>query len=167
MSHPSTANVRQPTPQKLFRDRPRWNDLRGFGNSIVAKSTIAIPLLGYMLLFNDKVVAYLRLHSDFCQGGGCTASWQLYFFYFACCFIALGSSLYAAFCPQLIKRHKDAATFFKSEKAFHLHPLNLSHLFGVIEQVKGSPAIDNFDLKTALLARGSGMSIDHVNMLAE
>lgn len=153
-------------PQRLFRDRPRWNDLRGFGNSVVAKATIAIPLLGYMLLFNDKVIAYLRLHTDFCQGSGCSPSWRLYFFYFGCCFIAIGSSLYAAFCPQLIKRHKDAASFFESEKAYHMHPLSLRHLFDVIEHVKGAQAIDNFNLKDTLLTKGSGLSIDHVNMLA-
>src|ERR1051325_8141903 len=128
-------------------DRPRWNQLRGFGNSVVAKSTIGIPILGYLLIFNNEVVKLLTLHSDFCSGNSCAPSWRLYCFYFGCCLIALGSAVYAVFCPSLIKKYKDAATFFRSDKEFFAEPTSLAHLFDVIEKAKGKPANDPLSLK--------------------
>ena len=152
-------------PQRL-RDRPRWNQLRGIGNSAIAKSTIAIPILGYMLIFNDRVVSYLQIHTDFCQSSGCGVSWRLYFFYFGCCFIALGSAVYAVFCPALIKKHKDASAFFAEEKDFLSHSSSLGHLLGRIEEVKGSPASDPGNVLKDLVARNEGVRSNNMNMLA-
>lgn len=43
----------------------RWSVLRRLGNSTIAKATIAVPLVGYLLLFNGEIVKFLSLHTDF------------------------------------------------------------------------------------------------------
>jgi hypothetical protein len=152
-------------PQPLHM-RPRWNELREIGNSRIAKSSAAIPIVGYMLIFNDEVVRYLRIHTDFCQGTACGATWRLSYFYFGCCFIALGSALYAIFCPSLIKKYKNALTFFEAEKEYLSHSTNLIHLFSRIRSVKGADPDDPNDLLNTVVAKNDGLTRERFNILA-
>jgi hypothetical protein len=160
----------EPTPGVLVNEpfylRPRWNQIRDIGNSTIAKSSLAIPVIGYLLIFNEHVVDYLRIHSDFCRGSSCESSWRLYFFYFGSCFFAIGSLLYAGFCPVLIKKYKDAAAFFEAEKEFLSHSTKIAYLFARIEEVKGSPYKDHLGTLQSLVGANEGLSSRNFNLLA-
>jgi hypothetical protein len=130
----------------------RWNRLRVIGNSTVARSTIAIPIIGYFIIFNSYVVDYLQLHTAFCQGSACGVSWRLYLLYFGACSFALGAALYGLYCPTIVKEYAGASEYFEAEKAYFTQPSNLRYLFKLIEQTKGEPAEDPRRLATEVVA---------------
>jgi hypothetical protein len=147
--------------------KARWGKLRLLGNSHIAQSTIAVPILGYFILFNADVVEYLRLHSDFCQGKGCRVSWRLYFIYFGCFFVAIGAAIYGLYCPAVAKIYPGASDFFEAEKTYFSAPSNLKYLFDLIEEEKGAPAVDNFQLKTHIIEARAAVNAAHVQTIAE
>ncbi|WP_105404040.1 hypothetical protein [Neorhizobium sp. T7_12] len=114
--------------------KTRWSVLRGLGNSPVAKATIAVPLVGYLLLFNAEIVKYLNLHADFCKPAGCSSSLRLFLLYLGCCSIAIGAALYNLRCPTLIKKYDSAAAFFGVERDYFCQPRNLQYLLDLIEK---------------------------------
>ncbi|WP_137930460.1 hypothetical protein [Mesorhizobium comanense] len=117
----------------LLDHQSRWSVLRRLGNSPVAKATIAVPLVGYLLLFNAEIAKFLRLHSDFCQPAECVPSLRLFLLYLGSCSIAVGAALYSLRCPALIKKYDSAAAFFDAEKAYFCQPRNLEYLLRLIE----------------------------------
>jgi hypothetical protein len=151
----------------VFDFKSRWGKLRLLGNSSIAQSTIAVPILGYFILFNSDVVEYLRLHTDFCQGKGCGISWRLYFLYFGCFFVAIGASVYGLFCPTIAKIYPGASDFFEAEKTYFSGPSNLKYLFDLIEKEKGGPVADPFQLKTHIIAAHAALNAAHVQALAD
>jgi hypothetical protein len=56
---------------------PLWVRLRFVSNSTAAKATILVPLIGYLILFNEKVVEFLNLAKDIGSHGGAEASYRL------------------------------------------------------------------------------------------
>jgi hypothetical protein len=50
-------NIRDRTVPDVLR----WTVLRDIGNSAPAKLTILIPLVGYLIIFNEHVLKYLEL----------------------------------------------------------------------------------------------------------
>ena len=116
---------------RLFGKEPRWNDLRRIGNSSIARASVAVPILGYLILFHSDLINYLKLHSSFCQD--CQVPWRLHLLYFACCSFALGQVVYAWRCPQVIKSYQTGRDFFEAEHVYFCHPQNLQYLFGMFE----------------------------------
>src|SRR5262245_23714640 len=111
-----------------FVDRhSSWDKLRTLGNARLVKLTVLVPLIGYMILFNDQLLRYLELsspyfHDAFIGGevagtGGLSLSlaYRLYLFYFGFTFLALGALLYEFRCPWQVKRHGTAAEFVRVE----------------------------------------------------
>lgn len=113
--------------------KSRWSVLRGLGNSPVARATTAVPLVGYLLLFNREIVEVLSLHVDFCQPATCGPSLRLLLLYLGCCSIAVGAALYSWKCPTLIKKYDSAAAFFEAEKTYFSQPLNFDYLMKLIK----------------------------------
>ncbi|RWX13010.1 hypothetical protein EHI45_16230 [Rhizobium leguminosarum] len=111
----------------------RWSVLRRLGNSTIAKATIAVPLVGYLLLFNGEIVKFLSLHTDFCRPASCGPSLRLLLLYLGCCLIAVGAALYGLKCPALIKKYDSAAAFFEAEKVYFCQPRNLDYLLKLIK----------------------------------
>jgi len=145
----------------------RWGKLRLIGNSSIAQSTIAVPILGYFILFNSDIVEYLRLHTDFCVGKACGVSSRLYFLYFGCFFIAIGASVYSTMCPTVAKIYPGASDFFEAEKAYFSGPNNLKYLFDLIQKQKGAPAEDPFDLRIHIVGSRAALNSAHVHALAD
>jgi hypothetical protein len=89
-----------------------WTKLREIGNSPAVKLTIAIPLVGYLILFNESVLHYLDLSRELfgqprtAGESGAHVSWRLLVLYFGLCFIAVGAALYAWHCPDEIKSYR-------------------------------------------------------------
>ena len=40
---------------------PLWDKLRSVSNSTAAKATILVPVIGYLIIFNEKIVEF-ELH---------------------------------------------------------------------------------------------------------
>lgn len=152
---------------EVLNVKSRWGKLRLLGNSSIAQLTIAVPILGYFILFNSYVVEYLHLHTDFCQGKGCDVSWRLYFLYFGCFFVAIGASVYGLFCPTVAKIYPGASDFFEAEKTYFSGPNNLKYLFDLIEKEKGAPAADPFQLRTHIIDAHAALNSAHVQALAD
>jgi hypothetical protein len=87
-----------------------WSMLRPVGNSLVVKLTIIIPVIGYLIIFNDKLAGYANLIKEF--GGndrlGLSVSPRLFQIYFGLCFVAIASAVYSLACPSIIKRYPSA-----------------------------------------------------------
>lgn len=82
-----------------------WSRFNGISNSTAARMTILIPLVGYLILFNDKVSQYLHLVREI--GGNPDSSVaispRLLLIYFGLCAIALGVIIYGWLCPAGVK----------------------------------------------------------------
>jgi hypothetical protein len=97
---------------------PRWSALRGFGNSPPAKATILIPLIGYLVIFNDKIVQFLELSSQITGASGtygASISPRLLFIYFGLTLIALGTAIYSMRCPAEVKYYGSSAAYVRGD----------------------------------------------------
>jgi hypothetical protein len=96
--------------QDLFAEvfsRP-WSDLRGISNSYAATSTVLIPLVGYWVIFNESVVRWLNLAREFVGAPAADhISSRVLWLYVALCAIALGTLIYAKWCPLEVKKYGD------------------------------------------------------------
>jgi hypothetical protein len=84
----------------------RWTNLRAIGNSGAVKSTLLIPIIGYILIFSPKVAEFLDIGSFLGTGKESYAGavpTRLLITYFGLCLLAAGSALYIFFCPAEIK----------------------------------------------------------------
>jgi hypothetical protein len=112
---------------KVIDHLSHWDQLRSIGNSRLVKLTILVPLLGYMILFNEQLVRFLELASpyfrDFLFRSGDqpadTSTWslayRLYCFYFGFTALAVGALIYEFRCPRLVKLYGSAAEYFSVE----------------------------------------------------
>jgi hypothetical protein len=93
--------------QNLLKElvsRP-WSDLRGVSNSYAAKSTILIPLIGYWVIFNESFVRWLNLAREFVGAHTIDRiSPRILWLYVALCAIALGTLVFAKWCPREVKK---------------------------------------------------------------
>src|ERR1041385_1787909 len=96
--------------QNLFTEifsRP-WSDLRGISNSYAAKSTILIPLIGYWVIFNERIVKWLDLAREFVGAPVVDhIPSRILWLYLALCAVALGTFIYALRCPPEVKKYGD------------------------------------------------------------
>jgi hypothetical protein len=110
------GHLEMPMRLGLLRDvleRP-WTDLRAISNSYAARATILIPLIGYLVLFNDNVIHYLEIARELdpaANPGRISA--RLLWVYFGLCTVSVGALLYAIWCPYEVKTHGDAMSFIK------------------------------------------------------
>jgi hypothetical protein len=89
--------------------------LRSVVNSSDVKATIFIPLVGYLVLFNDHIVTYVNLWNSLFDKGDTNVSLRLLCLYFGLCFLAVASVLYSLFCPREVKAYGSAAQFIGTE----------------------------------------------------
>ena len=97
---------------------PLWSQLRPIGNSALAKSALAVPILGYLILLSDKFVDWFALHTSLCSIGRCDALWRLQCLYFGGWTFAIAAGLYWFACPPEIKKHEDAVDFANVENDY-------------------------------------------------
>jgi hypothetical protein len=91
-----------------------WTDLRSIGNSTAARLTILIPLVGYLIIFNESLLQYVELSRNLFgheerSTSGAYVSPRLLCIYFGLCLIAAGSVLFGWFCPQEVKKYGSSA----------------------------------------------------------
>jgi hypothetical protein len=92
-----------------------WSRLRWVGNSVAARLTILIPLVGYLIIFNERLLSYSNL-SVRLFGQIEPVSWRLLIVYFGLVLIAIGSVLFAIFCPLELKIYASANQFIQAEE---------------------------------------------------
>lgn len=82
---------------------PRWSGLKKLTDSKLAKLSIIVPVIGWLLIYNDNFVQIWT------QVWGMSAepdlSWKLYVFYIGLVFISISAVIFIALCPDTIKRH--------------------------------------------------------------
>ncbi len=96
--------------------RPFWTDLRGISNTPAARAVILIPLIGYWIIFNDRLVSLSALSHFLFHSTPAPEHfpWRLFATYFGLCFVAFGSLLYQWRCPAQIKYYATATDYVGS-----------------------------------------------------
>lgn len=98
------ASVSQMTPFP-------WSTLKGIANSKFARLTVIVPIVGWILVYNDTLIALLEkyLEEDFPE----EINWRVYTFYVGLFFVSVSSILYATFCPRGINEHPTMVDFIR------------------------------------------------------
>ncbi|WP_421905895.1 hypothetical protein [Mameliella sp.] len=142
-----------------------WSSLRSIGSSTFSKLTMFVPIFGYFILFNENISDYLQLTFDICSTGECRVNWRLFLIYFGLCFAAVGAFIFAALCPDIVKRYSTSREFFETSKMFYAHHHNLRWLLDDIEKLRGAVYDDGLNLLN-LTNQNSGVGAEHTNMLS-
>lgn len=94
-----------------------WSSLRAIGNSLPAKSTILIPLIGYYIILNQNIAdgGFFQLafpaHKNQNDLIETIYNTRIFLLYFALSFIGIGSIVYQIRCPDTIKTYGDEIEF--------------------------------------------------------
>jgi hypothetical protein len=100
---------------------PKWDALRGLGQSRVVSLTVLAPFIGYLVIFNHYVAKYLELsmaavgmreNTEEVVAANLSRLRQLYVGLTA---IGVASILFKTFCPSPSNRHKDEYDFISAE----------------------------------------------------
>jgi len=112
-----------------------WVDLRSVSNSSAAKATIFVPLIGYLLIFNDNIVRYLELAQvlNGSSGHGGVSS-RLLWIYFGLCFVSFGAVLYGLSCPPEVKKYGSANAYVAGDR----NSISSAVLAGIEQRLKNS-----------------------------
>jgi hypothetical protein len=95
---------------------PTWAGLRSIGNSLPVKASIVVPAIGYLIVLNETVADYLKLHGIEWSHDPAT-TWdriwglKLYLVYFGLMCLGLGAAIYQWKCPPFVKKHADWADY--------------------------------------------------------
>jgi hypothetical protein len=95
-----------------------WRLLRTVGNSRAAKLTILIPLVGYLILLNDDIVAHLSLSKDVFGDAADATLTRLLSVYVGLVFIAVASVVFAIWCPREVKRYGSPEEYVAGDEPF-------------------------------------------------
>ena len=90
---------------------PLWVRLRFVSNSTAAKATILVPVIGYLILFNQSVVEFLNLAKDLDGYSGASVSYRLILIYLGLCGVSVGVLIYGYYCPNEVKHYGAAASY--------------------------------------------------------
>jgi hypothetical protein len=87
-----------------------WTALRGIGNSPIVRMAAVMPFVGYLIIFNETIVDWLKLSARFFQGSPSIAQDnpvipKLYYVYFGLFFTGVGSLLYQLRCDPRLKKY--------------------------------------------------------------
>lgn len=111
-----------------MRDIPKWSDLRTFGKSKLLSLTVIVPLIGWIILFNNQFVDLISISPDIFRRLSAktvdtsgferhiTIGW-LKFTYFGLSLLGVSSLLYTILCPKLIKNNDSESDYIAREKS--------------------------------------------------
>jgi hypothetical protein len=99
-----------------------WSTLRALGTYPATKLTVFIPLIGYLILFNENILHYLALSKQLfgqtqeqIASVPAPVSVRLLLLYFGLCLIAAGSVIFTLRCPPRLKAYGSAPEFIGKE----------------------------------------------------
>jgi hypothetical protein len=93
---------------------PKWLFFRSASNSPAARAVILIPLVGYWIILNDRLIDLTDLSRILVQSTAersPAVPWRLFAAYFGLCLIAIASALYQWRCPSEIKLYPTASVY--------------------------------------------------------
>ena len=105
-----------------IEQQSRWSELHAIGNSRIVRSSALVPLIGYLILLNANLAQYARIYGDF------DVSWRLIALYLGLSLVGLASIIYAAFCPETIKRYRTAVEYTIAENSYFLAGNNFRYV---------------------------------------
>lgn len=102
-----------------------WDRLGRLGRSRIMSLTILMPVIGYMILFNENVFSYLSLKKEIIGGGVSvsvepgvplewTTSYRLYCLYFGLSFFGIASLIFKLCCPDLAQNYRHADSYIEN-----------------------------------------------------
>lgn len=100
---------------RAFLTKPLWVRLRFVSNSTAAKSTILVPLIGYLIIFNEKVIEFLNLARSVAAHSGAEVSYRLILIYLGLCAISVGVLVFGWFCPNEVKHYGSASAYVRGD----------------------------------------------------
>jgi hypothetical protein len=160
---------------------PTWSELKTIGKSRLARATIFFPIIGYLVLYNERISTYLRLipgistaiHSNTASGTNIDEATltRIIAIYVGLFFIGVASTLFVLLCPKDIFDHDDEHHFIMREidlmtpLRFDFVISNLGYLQGIatprlsseikrLSQIQLSDSIGTSQVGTELGARG-------------
>jgi hypothetical protein len=92
-----------------------WTDLRAVSNSSAARATIFVPLIGYLIIFNDNLVHFLDLARELGGSPVHGVSSRLLWIYFGLCSVSVGAVLYGFACPPEVKHYGTANAYIAGD----------------------------------------------------
>src|SRR4051794_29582873 len=93
-----------------------WSNLPGISNSYAAKATILVPAIGSWIVFNETLVHWLRLATQFREGtAGGEVPRRLLWLYLGLVLIGIASAVYSWRCPRVVKKYGDAEDFINGD----------------------------------------------------
>ncbi|MFC1719565.1 hypothetical protein ACFL00_00310 [Pseudomonadota bacterium] len=108
-----------------------WETFARTGNSTFVRLTILVPILGYLIIFNNYLVSLFEISPIYVpsladdSAGFLDSKYRLYYFYFGLFFVGIGSITYQLFCPSLIKEFRSIFHYLeKGRKAYSRYGLN-------------------------------------------
>jgi hypothetical protein len=110
-----------------LESRSRWSKLRDLGQSNLVRASVLMPVFGYLLLLNEHVHTYLTIQYD-ADGLGhyLPPTWRVWMLFYGSFLLALGSMLFAWWCPAQIKLYASEFQMADTERP-HLTAHNLTH----------------------------------------
>jgi hypothetical protein len=101
----------------LRRFGPTWANLRVIGNSRPVQIATVFPVVGYFILLSTQFTHLIDggIAGPDSELFGRLWSLKLYFVYFGLIALGLGSALYQARCPRIVKNFSDNAEFVRMQ----------------------------------------------------
>lgn len=100
----------------------RWANLRTIGNSPLVRASALVPLLDYLVLFNEHIAGQQTII------GQLPLSWRLMVLYLGLSLVGLGSIVYVLRCPETIRRYSSAVDYSLTEARYFGTGNNLQFL---------------------------------------
>jgi len=104
---------------------PEWEGLARLGRSRLVSLTIFVPVIDYMIIFNDYIIGVLELSKeifpeDFSNTSDNQRQWftnieRLYLLYYGLMFLGSSSIIYQISCPPLIREYGTSRNYINEE----------------------------------------------------
>lgn len=126
----------------------KWSALKGVMSSKFARLTVIIPIIGWLLIYNDNLIQLFEelLGEELPE----ELNWKVYIFYVGLFCISVSSILYAIFCPKEISAHTSDVNYVKSYRLLFTEKFekSLSQELGSKAFMWGDPAEEYRNKKT-------------------
>jgi len=109
----------------------RWSRMARFMRTRISQAAAAIPLIGYALLWSQKLSEYLALQVSL-GGGYFTITTRLLCLYFGAHFLAAAWVVYLWWCPRVIKRTPALEDYLFQEQQSH-NSVEYSRICAIME----------------------------------
>lgn len=95
-----------------MRKTPTWGAIKPLAGAYTTQITAVMPFVGYIILFNEPVVNFLKqINKNFELNISSISLVNLYFLYYGLVAIGISSILYRLYCPVQVKKYDSNIEF--------------------------------------------------------